>query len=559
MGHYAELKTAIENAITTNGIGTITGEIMQTALLSIVNNLGKYGTCAGIASPTTDPGTIDQNVFYFATQLGSYTHFNISITTPGLYILVYDSTRRFWMNFKLIDTNTSEEAYSRNSSSSTADGRLTLMLSGNESKYVVQTTLSSDVVSVAVDFADNYFGDSFNTTEVIVAIKCTSSTTVRLGNTGCASVGVLPTSWDVPANGVIALQLLKADSSFIMAIPLFITPSASSSPSSGPITTQGIADGAVTRVKLNQEVLTELLSAKTLLEGAVDVQEDTSWNIEIGRSIASEYRLNYHATADITEHSEDGEVYISLGDYGTEGIGRFILTVRNQAEVGTFETIFFDDSRIKHNGFHNINLPGGETAIYTLDYVNGDDKLMVTSVLLSNYAPLIPEATTNDPGLMSASDKEKLNNLPMTSIREADQFVLLKLEGSLGMHAAGGLRDLTVDLSKVTSTHNFFKHTIYVSDLSYFNPHFDVKGLNGFTLKNVCWNRYQDGGSYDNVVTYPQPSQANEIITIDNPRDHWGDVQGFIKIEIEGFSIYEAASANSQPAITITVTDFAEI
>lgn len=557
MGHYDELKSAIENAISTNGIGAITGKVMQTALLSIVNNLGKYGTCAGTASPTTDPGTIDQNVFYFATQLGSYTHFNISITTPGLYILVYDSTRRFWMNFKLIDTNTSGEAYSRNSSSSTADGRLTLMLSGNESKYVVQTTLSSDVNSVAVDFADNYFGDSFNTTEVIVAIKCTSSTTVRLGNTGCIPVEALPTSWDVPANGVIALQLLKADSPFIMAIPLFITPSAS--PSSDPITTQGIADGAVTRAKLNQEVLTELLSAKTLLEGAVDVQEDTSWNIEIGRSTASEYRLNYYATANITEHSEDGEVYISLGDSGTEGIGRFILTVQNQAEVGTFETIFFDDSRIKHNGFHNINLPGGESAIYTLDYVGGDDMLVVTSVLLSNYAPLIPEATTNDPGLMSASDKEKLNNLPMASIRETDQFVLLKLEGSLGMHAAGSLQDLTVDLSKVTSAHNFFKHTIYVSDLSSFSSYFDVTGLNGFTLKNVCWNQYQDGGSYDNVVTYPQPSQANGLVTIANPRGYWGDVQGFIKIEIEGFSIYEATSLNSQPAITITVTDFGEI
>ena len=46
----------------------------------------------GIATPTTDPGTPDGNLFYFATEVGIYANFSaIEITKPGIYIFKYIS------------------------------------------------------------------------------------------------------------------------------------------------------------------------------------------------------------------------------------------------------------------------------------------------------------------------------------------------------------------------------------------------------------------------------------------------------------------------------------
>lgn len=75
MGNYEELKQAVSNVIKTNGNQEITGAIMQNTLLSIISTVGNNATFAGIANPTTNPGTPDQNVFYLATEPGIYTNF----------------------------------------------------------------------------------------------------------------------------------------------------------------------------------------------------------------------------------------------------------------------------------------------------------------------------------------------------------------------------------------------------------------------------------------------------------------------------------------------------
>lgn len=75
MGNYEQLKQAIANVIKTNGNQEITGAIMQNTLLSIISTVGSNATFAGIATPTTNPGTPDQNIFYLATQPGVYSNF----------------------------------------------------------------------------------------------------------------------------------------------------------------------------------------------------------------------------------------------------------------------------------------------------------------------------------------------------------------------------------------------------------------------------------------------------------------------------------------------------
>lgn len=75
MGNYEELKQAVSDVIKTNGNQEITGAILQNALLTIISTVGSGATFAGIATPTTNPGTPDQNVFYIASEDGIYSNF----------------------------------------------------------------------------------------------------------------------------------------------------------------------------------------------------------------------------------------------------------------------------------------------------------------------------------------------------------------------------------------------------------------------------------------------------------------------------------------------------
>lgn len=63
MGNYVQLKQAVSDVIKTNGNQEITGAILQNALLTIISTVGDGATFAGIATPETNPGTPDQNVF----------------------------------------------------------------------------------------------------------------------------------------------------------------------------------------------------------------------------------------------------------------------------------------------------------------------------------------------------------------------------------------------------------------------------------------------------------------------------------------------------------------
>ena len=76
MGNYEQLKQAVSNVIKPNGNQEITGSILQNALSTIISTVGYNATFAGIATPETNPGTPDQNVFYIASENGTYSNFN---------------------------------------------------------------------------------------------------------------------------------------------------------------------------------------------------------------------------------------------------------------------------------------------------------------------------------------------------------------------------------------------------------------------------------------------------------------------------------------------------
>lgn len=92
MGTYEELKSAIQQVIRTNGNNEITGALLQNALLSIVNVVGANATFAGIATPNTNPGTADQNVFYLATEAGTYVNFGGIKINMGEAVILSNKT-----------------------------------------------------------------------------------------------------------------------------------------------------------------------------------------------------------------------------------------------------------------------------------------------------------------------------------------------------------------------------------------------------------------------------------------------------------------------------------
>lgn len=90
MANWTILKEAIASVIKTNGNQEITGAALQSTLNSIVNSLGANATFAGIATPTTNPGTPDGPVFYFADTAGTYSNFNNIVVKENQIVVLYN-------------------------------------------------------------------------------------------------------------------------------------------------------------------------------------------------------------------------------------------------------------------------------------------------------------------------------------------------------------------------------------------------------------------------------------------------------------------------------------
>lgn len=88
MANYSNLLSNINQYIKTNGKEEITGAILNSILTNMVSSLGAGYQFMGVASPSTNPGTPDQKVFYIAYTPGTYTNFG-GISVTGLCVLKY--------------------------------------------------------------------------------------------------------------------------------------------------------------------------------------------------------------------------------------------------------------------------------------------------------------------------------------------------------------------------------------------------------------------------------------------------------------------------------------
>ena len=96
MANYSTLKEAVADVVKTNGTQAITGSNLQAVLLSIINSIGGGGYIfAGVATPSTNPGTPDQNVFYIGGA-GTYANFGTSVTVQPTDIAVFKYNGTAW-------------------------------------------------------------------------------------------------------------------------------------------------------------------------------------------------------------------------------------------------------------------------------------------------------------------------------------------------------------------------------------------------------------------------------------------------------------------------------
>lgn len=110
MANYTELKTAVSAVIKTNNNQEITGQLLQGVLNNIISVIGANAAFAGIATPSTNPGTPDGPVFYLATQSGTYSNFNQFTVEPGeIGIFVYKTSwQKQSIKYEISEVNVSK-------------------------------------------------------------------------------------------------------------------------------------------------------------------------------------------------------------------------------------------------------------------------------------------------------------------------------------------------------------------------------------------------------------------------------------------------------------------
>ena len=114
MGNYEQLKQAVSDVIKANGNQEITGKIMQNTLLSIISSVGSNATFAGIATPETNPGTPDQNIFYITSGNGIYVNFSndIEIKDNNIYIITNKNRNWQFLRTNIVNSQLVYDAFS---------------------------------------------------------------------------------------------------------------------------------------------------------------------------------------------------------------------------------------------------------------------------------------------------------------------------------------------------------------------------------------------------------------------------------------------------------------
>lgn len=123
--NYSSLKSDIAAVVKQNGNQEITGENLQGVLTEMIDNsVGTGYLYKGIATPETQGGTPDQNVFYLAGA-GTYGNFGTSVPEGCVGIFKYNGTWSFdFIPIAIENINVLQKSIKTNNTIINADGSL---------------------------------------------------------------------------------------------------------------------------------------------------------------------------------------------------------------------------------------------------------------------------------------------------------------------------------------------------------------------------------------------------------------------------------------------------
>lgn len=104
---WDNLKASIASVVRTNNNQEITGANLQSVLNTIVNSIGANATFAGVATPSTSPGTPDGPVFWIAGP-GTYSNFG-QLTVVGDTLGVFVWLNSAWHYDSIFNLNIDDE------------------------------------------------------------------------------------------------------------------------------------------------------------------------------------------------------------------------------------------------------------------------------------------------------------------------------------------------------------------------------------------------------------------------------------------------------------------
>lgn len=164
MSNYSSLKATINANVKQNGNQAITGAIMNSVLNAMVDSLGAGYQYKGVATPATNPGTPDYNVFYLASEAGTYTNFGgIVIGDNEVAALVYNGS---WSK-QTTGAATAEEVSRLAQEIYGEETTETLVRESRQQGRVIRTTGAVETVSSQTSIVDTFRGISPNTKYLI--------------------------------------------------------------------------------------------------------------------------------------------------------------------------------------------------------------------------------------------------------------------------------------------------------------------------------------------------------------------------------------------------------
>ena len=97
MAGWTTLSNSIKSIIKSNNNQEINGSNLQSVLLSIVNSLGNNAQFVDTATPETNPGDLDYNAFYLATEPGTYPNFGgLTVNKDEVVIFKNNTNSKTW-------------------------------------------------------------------------------------------------------------------------------------------------------------------------------------------------------------------------------------------------------------------------------------------------------------------------------------------------------------------------------------------------------------------------------------------------------------------------------